>query len=146
VTRATQVGSAILDVPPNGLDTFFKKGGRLLLSHGWADGLIPSQGTIEFYSAVAARRGAGAGQQVELFMVPGMGHCAGGDGPFVIDVISTIDDWVHSGRAPERITASNPPGALPRTRPLCPYPQQAVYKGTGSTDEADNFKCATPGG
>jgi feruloyl esterase len=81
---------------------------------------------------------------VRLFMVPGMGHCGGGDGPFVVDVISAIDEWVGGGHAPERILASNPPGAPPRTRPLCPFPQEARYMGTGSTDEAKNFKCAAP--
>jgi feruloyl esterase len=77
-------------------------------------------------------------------MAPGMSHCSGGDGPFVIDVISTIDQWVESGRAPERIIASNLPNAPARTRPLCPYPQEAVYSGSGSTDEEKNFKCAAP--
>ena len=76
-------------------------------------------------------------------MAPGMGHCTGGDGPFVFDVISSIANWVETGTAPERIIASNPPMAPARTRPLCPYPQEAVYSGTGSTDDEKNFKCAT---
>ncbi len=144
--RALEVGSAVLDVPPAGLDSFFAGGGKLLLSHGWADGLIPSMSTVHFYGALSARLGAAkAAQGVRLFMVPGMGHCSGGDGPFVVDVISAIDDWVAGGRAPERILASNPPDAPPRTRPLCPYPQEAQYGGTGSTDDEKNFKCAAPG-
>ncbi len=143
VARALQVGSAALDVPSAGLDSFFARGGKLLLSHGWADGLIPSMSTVSFYGAVSSRLGAAkAGQAVRLFMVPGMGHCRGGDGPFEFDVISAIDDWVAGGHAPERIVASNPRGAPPRTRPLCPYPQEAQYGGTGSTDEEKNFTCA----
>jgi hypothetical protein len=144
VTRALKVGSAALDVPPTGLDGFFAGGGKLLLSHGWADGLIPSMSTVQFYKTVSTRLGTKSNEAVRLFMVPGMGHCAGGDGPSVIDVIGAIDDWVASGHAPERIIASNPPGAPPRTRPLCPYPQEAVYAGNGSTDEAGNFRCSAP--
>jgi feruloyl esterase len=99
--------------------------------------------TINFYTALTARLGPKkADQATRLFMVPGMGHCAGGEGPSVVDVISTIDTWVETKKAPERIVASNPPGAMARTRPLCPYPQQAVYTGSGSTDEEKNFKCA----
>ena len=145
-TLALRAGSAVLDVPPSGLDAFFAQGRKLLLSHGWADGLIPPMSTVDFYTAVAHRLGAHrADQAVRLFMVPGMGHCAGGDGPYVIDPISTIDRWVATGRPPERIVASNPPGATPRTRPLCPYPQEATYTGKGSTDEQKNFRCAAPG-
>ena len=145
VTRAMQEHSAQLDVPPNGLDPFFAGGRKLLLSHGWADGLIPSMSTVNFYTDLTTRLGpkkAAAGTR--LFMIPGMGHCAGGEGPFVFDAISTLDKWVDSGHAPERIVVSNPPGAPARTRPLCPWPQEAKYSGTGSTDEEKNFTCATP--
>lgn len=143
VTRAQQAGSAQLDVSPNGLDAFFAGGGKLLLSHGWADGLIPAMSTVNFYNDLAKRLGpkktaAGA----RLFMIPGMGHCAGGEGPFVFDPITTLDQWVETSRAPERIVVSNPPGAPARTRPLCPYPQEAVYSGKGSSDEEKNFRCA----
>jgi len=145
VTLAREAGSAILDVPPSGLDAYFAQGRKLLLSHGWADGLIPSMSTVNFYTAIAHRLGPQrADEAVRLFMVPGMGHCSGGDGPYVLDPISTIDQWVATGRAPARILASNPPRAKPRTRPLCPYPQEARYVGHGSTDEARNFRCAAP--
>jgi hypothetical protein len=143
VARAMQAGSAQLDVPPSGLDSFFARGGKLLLSHGWADGLIPAQSTVDFYTELAARLGPKkAAEGARLFMIPGMGHCAGGEGPFVFDAISTLDKWVESGRAPERIVVSNPPGASARTRPLCPWPQEATYSGQGSTDEEKNFACA----
>jgi hypothetical protein len=143
VTRAMQVGSAAVDVPPNGLGSFFAGGGKLLLSHGWADGLIPSLSTVNFYSELSARLGPEkTAESARLFMIPGMGHCAGGAGPFVFDAISTLDKWVESGHAPDRIVVSNPPGALARTRPLCPWPQEATYSGQGSTDEEKNFTCA----
>jgi hypothetical protein len=143
--RALQTASAVLDVPPKGLDKFFAGGGKLLLSHGWADGLIPPAATIEFYNAVTNRIGAKkADQSVRLFLAPGMGHCAGGEGPFLIDAIGAIDQWVETARAPDRLIASNPPGAPPRTRPLCVYPQEAVYAGEGSSDDEKAFKCAAP--
>lgn len=142
VTRALQAGSAQLDVPPTGLDTFLAGGRKLLLSHGWADGLIPTSSTVNFYSALVSHVGAGKAAGTRLFLIPGMGHCAGGDGPFVFDPISTLDKWVDTGQAPERIVVSNPPGKPARTRPLCPHPQEAVYSGSGSTDDEKNFRCA----
>ncbi len=145
VRRARQAGSAQMDVPPNGLDSFFGGRRKLLLSHGWADGLIPPMSTVNFYTDLTAHLGPKkAAEGTRLFMIPGMGHCAGGEGPFIFDAISTLDTWVETGHAPERIVVSNPPGAPARTRPLCPWPQRAVYSGKGSTDEEKNFKCAAP--
>src|SRR5262249_50650231 len=95
VTRALQVGSETLDVSPTGLDAFFNGGRKLLLSHGWADGLIPAMSTVNFYTALTNHLGAKkADAGARLFMAPGMGHCGDGDGPSVFDVISTIDKWV----------------------------------------------------
>ncbi len=145
VSRAIKAGGAQLNVPPDGLDAFFGGGRKLLLSHGWADGLIPPLSTVDFYSALTKHLGPKRTDGTRLFLIPGMGHCAGGDGPFVFDPISVIDNWVATGRAPVRIVVSNPAGAPPRTRPLCPHPQEAVYSGTGSTDDEKSFKCATPG-
>ncbi len=79
---------------------------------------------------------------VRLFMVPGMGHCGGGEGPNTFDMLSALDQWVRSGKAPDQIPASRlKDGVVERTRPLCPYPQIATYKGSGSTDDAANFVC-----
>jgi tannase/feruloyl esterase len=147
VQRVVQFGKAALDVPASGLDAYFTKGGKLLLSHGLADGLIPPKATRQFYAALAARLGRdSADRGLRLFMVPGMGHCSGGDGPSKIDFLGTIDGWVDTGHAPEQINASNPPGAPPRSRPVCPHPQEAVYIGDGSADQAGNFKCQVPPG
>lgn len=140
-------GRDILDVPPDGLSGFFSKGGKLLLSHGWSDGLIPAPNTIAFYKAMTAKMDKKTKESVRLFMVPGMGHCGGGDCPSVIDMLSEIDKWVTEGKAPERIIAGTPPAdpmnpdQRQMTRPLCPYPQVSVYKGTGSIDDAANFEC-----
>ena len=97
------MASDALDVPPTGLDKFFAQRRKLLLSHGWSDGLIPSQSTINFYEAL--RKDIGnrkAGDGVRLFMVPGMGHCAGGSGPSNIDYLGAIDNWVETGKPPEQ--------------------------------------------
>ncbi|HEY3835984.1 MAG TPA: tannase/feruloyl esterase family alpha/beta hydrolase, partial [Bryobacteraceae bacterium] len=68
-----------------------------------------------------------------------------GEGPNTFDKVSTLDHWVHDGKAPERIVASHAiNGAIDRTRPLCPYPQVAKYKGSGSVDDAANFVCSPP--
>jgi feruloyl esterase len=75
-------------------------------------------------------------------MVPGMGHCTGGEGPDTFDKISVIERWVEKGEAPTRVIAAhNTAGKVDRTRPLCPYPQVARYNGSGSIDEASNFTC-----
>jgi feruloyl esterase len=77
-----------------------------------------------------------------LFMVPGMNHCSGGDGPNRFDMVGMLDQWVDNGKTPDRILASHSAdGKVDRTRPLCPYPQIARYTGLGSTDDAANFAC-----
>ena len=82
---------------------------------------------------------------VRLFMVPGMGHCGGGDGPNEFDMVTALEQWREKGKAPAEIIASKlADGSVTRTRPLCPYPQVAKYKGTGSIDQAANFACAAP--
>ena len=78
-------------------------------------------------------------------MIPGMDHCNGGDGPSTFDSIHAIEQWVEAGKAPEAIIASQlEEGKVIRNRPLCPFPQIAAYKGTGSIDDAANFVCASP--
>jgi feruloyl esterase len=96
---------------------------------------------------VETSRGAGLrpADSILLFMVPGMAHCAGGEGPNTFDMVSAMEQWVEQGKAPEQIIASHSQnGTVDRTRPLCPYPQVARYKGTGSIDDASNFTCAAP--
>jgi feruloyl esterase len=82
---------------------------------------------------------------VRLFMVPGMGHCRGGEGPNTFDMVTALEQWVEGGAIPDRIVASRATaGRVERSRPLCPYPQVARYRGTGSIDLAENFVCGTP--
>jgi hypothetical protein len=151
-------GASILDVPPDGLKAFFAGGGKLLLSHGWSDGLIPANNTLRFYGALRPTLSdSQAASQFRLFMVPGMDHCGGGEGASTFDTHGTIDAWATSGTAPETIIATRsaagaggPPGAPPATprepisRPLCPWPAYAEYKGAGDPHDAASFQCASP--
>jgi len=82
---------------------------------------------------------------MRLFMVPGMAHCAGGNGPDQNDAITAVIDWVEQGIAPQSIVAKKiVNGEVARSRPLCPYPEVARYDGSGSIDEAENFQCVAP--
>jgi feruloyl esterase len=140
---ARSLDSARIDASDPDLSGFLGRGGKLLLWHGWTDGLIPPQNTIDYYESVVARSGAtGSGKAARLFMAPGVNHCSGGEGTYRIDALGAIDAWVESGTAPERLVASRPlPAGAARTRPLCPYPQVARYRGQGSTDDASSFVC-----
>jgi feruloyl esterase len=82
---------------------------------------------------------------LRLFMAPGMNHCGGGNGPNTFDTLTPLTRWVENGTAPTQIIASHSTaGVVDRTRPLCPYPQVAKYKGSGSIADAANFTCANP--
>lgn len=130
-------------VDPN-LSTFAAHGGKLLMYHGWSDALVAPRASINYYSRVLAAMG-GAGKTsdwIRLFMVPGMGHCRGGDGPNTFDAVGALEQWVEARKAPDRIIATHlTAGTADRTRPLCPYPQLPIYNGSGSIDEAANFSC-----
>ena len=134
-------GPAVNSVDPN-LNPFFAHNGKLLVYHGWADPGVPPQGTVDYFNNVKETVGAKAGDDMRLFMVPGMGHCRGGDGTDEFDAVKALEQWVEKSKAPERIEASRVRnGKVDRTRPLCAYPKAAVYSGTGSTDESANFSC-----
>ncbi|MGA2134386.1 MAG: tannase/feruloyl esterase family alpha/beta hydrolase [Bryobacteraceae bacterium] len=143
------------------LSGFRKRGGKLILYHGWSDAAIAPQNTINYYGRVVEQMGASeANSFVRLFMVPGMQHCGGGSGPNSFGQLSVstgdadsgmdaaLERWVEHGVAPERIIAAkrksdlNPKSEILRTRPLCAFPLTAHYKGSGSTDDAANFTCA----
>jgi feruloyl esterase len=80
-----------------------------------------------------------------LFMVPGMQHCSGGPGPNTFDMLTALENWVEKGKAPTSVIASSISGGqVVRSRPLCVYPRVAVYTGSGSSDDAANFKCRLP--
>jgi feruloyl esterase len=128
---------------PN-LKGFFDRGGKMIQYHGWADQQIPSGSSVEYYQSVLDKMGglSKVKSNYRLFMVPGMGHCGGGDGPSTFDMLAALEQWVEKGTAPDSIPAAHLTNGKPdRTRILCPYPQVASYKGTGDTNDAANFVC-----
>jgi len=113
-----------------------------VLYHGWNDPGIPPGNTINYYSSVLAKMGPKQDGWLDLYMVPGMEHCRGGPGPNQINWMGALERWRESGAAPAQIIASHVTNnRIDMTRPLCPYPQEAVYKGVGSTNDAANFSC-----
>ena len=127
------------------LRDFRASGGKLLITYGWADAILQPLMGVHYYEQAAAANGRNSTDFMRLFMIPGMAHCAGGLGPDQYDAVTAVIDWVEHGAAPDSLVASKiVGGAVTRSRPLCPYPQVARYKGQGSTDEAANFECRAP--
>ena len=145
----------LYDATNTDLAAFQKRGGRLILYHGWSDQHISPINTIAYYRGVQKQLGQSVTASfVRLFLFPGMYHCAGGDGFSQFDNLSPLMAWVEDGKAPDRIVAGQiparrrPPGGrrgaaapgasldtakLPaqRERPTFPYPMQAHYAGRG---------------
>jgi feruloyl esterase len=131
---------------PN-LKAFFAHGGKLIQYHGWSDPQIPPMHSVKYYNSVVDAMGGPSKTQssYRLFMAPGMGHCGGGSGPNQMNVLSALERWRESDSAPDQILAAHVENnKVSMTRPLCPYPQVAKYKGVGSTNDAANFACKAP--
>ena len=133
------------------LRRFKQRGGKLILYHGWNDPLVSAYDTIDYYHRVAATVGAPDTAGTEhiqdfsrLFLAPGMGHCVllPGPGPYRHDALGALERWVEYGEGPDKLIVSNPETSM--SRPLCPYPQVASYKGSGSTGKAASFECMVP--
>jgi feruloyl esterase len=147
VARGDQPENLIMNATNPDMKKFFSRGGKLLLYHGWSDPNVPTVNTIKYFNSVVENLGGAekAAKNVRLFLAPGMGHCGGGEGPNVFDKIGALERWVEQGQPPASLLASKmSEGKVERTRPLCPHPQVAKYKGTGSIDDAANFVCAVP--
>jgi feruloyl esterase len=147
VAAADARGQGTLSSIDPDLSAFVRHGGKLLMYHGWSDQDIAPRASVDFYMRTLEATHAlpSKAAWVRLFMVPGMGHCGGGEGPNTFDMMTALEPWVEQGRVPERIVASRvTAGKVERTRPLCAYPQVARYSGTGSIDDADSFACKAP--
>src|SRR6267143_1483230 len=145
----------LLDAIDPDLRPLHRRGAKLIVYHGFSDPDISPLNSINYFESVvdfmshrhddredALER---TNQFFRLFMVPGMQHCSGGPGPNTFDMLTALENWVEKGQAPKRVVASHSTsGVVDRTRPLCVYPKVAVYTGSGSTNDAANFKCRKP--
>jgi feruloyl esterase len=147
---ATDIGLAqkadhgVLNSGNANLQWFFKRGGKLLMYHGWADPQVAALNSVDYFTSVTREVGKDVvGKSLQLYMVPGMAHCQGGPGTDTFDKMAAIEQWVETGHSPDEIVASHATGGtVDRTRPLCPYGKVATWKGSGSTDDAASFACA----
>ncbi|MDH3207205.1 MAG: tannase/feruloyl esterase family alpha/beta hydrolase, partial [Gemmatimonadota bacterium] len=124
---------------------------KLIMYHGWSDGLIVPGGTVDYYERMVGATFGGdldaARERARLFMIPGMGHCRGGPGPDTWDRLAPLVEWVERGNAPDALIATHSTGGVvDNERPIFPYPDQAVYAGPagGQNDPAnwvaENFR------
>ena len=140
-----QWARTVLDATDPDLSRFKARGGRIVGYFGWADPALNPMMGVNYYESVMKTVGPSTTDFYRLFMVPGMFHCGGGVGTSTFDALTAVVEWVEKGVAPKSIAASRlVDGKAVRTRPLCPYPEVAKYKGSGSVDEAANFSCAAP--
>jgi Tannase and feruloyl esterase len=125
------------------ISAYLQRGGKLILSGGWNNALVPAGAVLDYYKNVEATVGLEDTRQgVRLYMVPGMIECNGGPGTDTFDLLGVMRRWVEKGQAPNDVPASRVEhGRVVRTRPLCPFPQVATYRGSGSTDDSSNFVC-----
>lgn len=151
-----RTGAAVDATDPN-LAAFLRRGGKLILYHGWNDPAISPLGTVQYYDAVQSRLGqAAAANGVRLYMVPGMGHCTGGAGPSAFGQLgiptagpdpfvafTSLQQWVEENKAPGDLLATQyaEGGKVVRTRPVCAYPNEAVWDGKGDPTSATSFHC-----
>jgi feruloyl esterase len=147
IVESEKPENLVMNATDPNLKAFFAHDGKLLMYHGWSDPNVSTLNTIKYYKSVVDTMGGEAKtmNNIRLFLEPGMGHCGGGEGPNVFDKVGALESWVEQRKAPEKIIASHSTdGKVDRTRPLCPYPQVAKYKGSGSIDEAASFSCRLP--
>ncbi len=155
--RAARSRFSAMDASDPDLSDFAERGGRVIFYHGWADASVQPESTIEYVSGLVPVRGELEPDYAQLYMVPGMEHCSGGAGTDAFggsgdrrptgdpqsDMLAALIAWVEGGDRPEIIKARRfgAGGRIERTRPLCPWPQEAVWDGKGNPDEAASFQC-----
>ena len=132
-----RTAAAALNATDPNLDAFRQNGGKLLIYHGWSDAALSALASIEYVDAVYARDES-ARDDVRLFLMPGVLHCAGGPGPWQVDMIEAAEQWDETGTAPDTLVAGFADGG--GARPLCAYPKRAVYVGDDDRDPA-SFEC-----
>jgi pimeloyl-ACP methyl ester carboxylesterase len=140
-----KVGPMMASDDPD-LRYFRKRGGKLVVWHGWSDPLINGTGSVDYYNRVVKEMGGLKRTQefARLYMAPGVGHCSGGPGHQPQRAFDAVVNWVEKGIAPDTLPASRTVQGTVQTRPLCPYPAVARWDGKGSVDDAASYSCAAP--
>lgn len=127
------------------IEAFRSRGGKLIMYHGWADPGVPPMSSVSYYRDVQARFGAKTDDFLRLFMLPGVGHCQGGEGPDKINLFDAIMAWVEDGIAPQSIVAARKVyGRTQLSRPIFPYPATAKFVGKGDASKSASFRAARP--
>jgi len=135
----------LADAKDPDLSKFRNRGGKLLMTYGWADAILQPMMGVQYYEQALEKNGPDTPDFFRLFMIPGMSHCSGGNCPETHDPMTAIINWVETGSAPESLMAKQVENdRVVRTRPLCPYPKVARYTGSGSVDDASSFRCIAP--
>jgi feruloyl esterase len=148
VAPGQTLASVLNSIDPD-LEPFRARGSKLIQFHGFSDPEVPPLTSINYFESVMNFPDGSVERTPEfyrLFMVPGMNHCKGGPGANVFDMLTPLVQWVEQDIAPDRVLATHyvnnmPDQGVAFTRPLCSYPHEAVYKGSGNTDDAANFVC-----
>lgn len=151
----------ILDLDNPDLSLFARRGGKLIVCHGWGDDMVPAQVSVDYRTLLSSKLGESrVNEFFRLFMIPGMAHCGGGPGANVLfhsekantvpleperDMLTALEQWVEQGRAPSKFVASrvNEQGVVEGTRLICAYPSLTKYRGEGDVTRAENFACST---
>jgi pimeloyl-ACP methyl ester carboxylesterase len=124
------------------LDGFRSRSGKLMFFHGTADPIFSALEVVDYTKRMHAALGAArANEFSRTYLVPGMNHCAGGPATDAFDGLSALVAWVEQGRAPQSISASGTQGLPGVSRPLCPWPSVARYKGSGDANSESSFAC-----
>jgi feruloyl esterase len=146
MARARKMDNGVVSATSTNLKPYVGRGSKLIIYHGWADQNVAPLSSVNYFEELIKVLGKKqVDDSVRLYMAPGMGHCGGGEGPSIFDTLTPLEQWRENGVAPKEIIAKQMAnGSVIRTRPLCPYPQEAHYKGSGSTDETQNFVCQLP--
>ncbi len=125
------------------LAAFKNRGSKLVVVHGVSDPVFSINDTLRWWEELNRVNNGSAAEFARVFAVPGMNHCSGGPATDQFDAFTALTAWVEKSAPPAQITATAG-NATPwpgRTRPLCTYPTQARYNGSGSIEDARNFTC-----
>jgi feruloyl esterase len=119
---------------------FKNRKGKIIFYHGWNDPALSALSTIDHYNAVKTADPA-IDNYMRLYLLPGVLHCGGGEGPSDADLLPILRDWVENGKPPERVVVTKKVlGKEVMSRPVYPYPQEAIYDGKGNPNVESSYK------